>query len=515
MPARASLKTRHFRRVFHLENREMSATNDTLALLKGAMPRGSLDDLKKAITYSTGTGLVGIDLQTPAKNLYPVLHPLLDRIPRVGGKTGTATQWRQITGLSGANFQQQIWVPEGQRAANMTIAASNVSAGYVTLGNETNVTVEAVNAARNFEDLLASSVMRCLQQTLINEERAVMFGNKSVALGTPAAAVLAAGGTGATLPAATYSVIVVALTGEGYANSSVSGGVATSANVTGAGPYAQTYTLNGGSSNKSASATQAITLGQSLTATVTPVNGAVAYAWYVGVAGSELLQTITGVNQIVISAPLTTGTQNASAITADNSRNANYAFDGLVTTAFNSGSSYVKTFSAGQKLTASGRGSVVEIDAMLKAMWDQYRVWPTVIWVNSQELNNISTLCLSNASAPLLRVNAQAQGLGSFTAGNVIDFYFNPFGARGGVKIPILLSPYLPPGTLIAWAEDLPSQYQSNETPNVCELHVREEYKTYDWPMTTRAYEHGVYVEEVLAVYAPFALGMITNITSN
>ena len=114
-----------------------------------------------------------------------------------------------------------------------------------------------------------------------------MGGNVSVALGTPSTPVLSAAGTGATLPAATYSVIVVGLSFEGYRNSSVSGGVATSKTIT--GNDGNTYTLNGGSSNRSANATQAVTLGQTLSAAVSIVNGAVAYAWFVGAAGSEIL----------------------------------------------------------------------------------------------------------------------------------------------------------------------------------------------------------------------------------
>ena len=59
---------------------------------------------------------------------------------------------------------------------------------------------------------------------------------------------MSASGSGATLPTATYSVIVVGLTFEGYRNSSQSGGIATSKTITGNDGH--TYTLNGGSSNR-------------------------------------------------------------------------------------------------------------------------------------------------------------------------------------------------------------------------------------------------------------------------
>src|SRR6185312_11784625 len=231
----------------------------------------------------------------------------------------------------------------------------------------------------------ATMAMRLLQKTMLKEEMAILAGNTSLALGTPATPQLAASGTGATLPAATYSVIAVALTLEGYRNSSLSGGVATSKSITGAD--GKTFTVSGGSSNKSAGATQAVTLGQTLSATVTPVAGAVGYAWYVGTVGNETLQAITTINSATFSATLAGGQPAASAVTADNSTNS-LGFDGLLTTALKPASNaYVKTLAtgvagAGTTLTASGRGSVVEIDAMLEGMWDSFQVSPTVLFVN-------------------------------------------------------------------------------------------------------------------------------------
>jgi hypothetical protein len=60
---------------------------------------------------------------------------------------------------------------------------------------------------------------------------------------------------------------------------------------------------------RSANVTQAVTLGQTLFATAPLVNGAVAYAWFVGPAGSETLQAITTINSAAFSAPLASGQQ--------------------------------------------------------------------------------------------------------------------------------------------------------------------------------------------------------------
>jgi hypothetical protein len=314
-------------------------------------------------------------------------------------------------------------------------------------------------------------------------------------------------------------VIVVALTLEGYQNSSLTVGVATTKTITGAD--GKTYTLAGGSSNKSVAATQAVALGQRLLCTATAVKGAVAYAWYVGTAGSEKLEAITTLNSVAFDAPLAGTGQPATAITADNSTNPSYAYDGLLTTALKPGSNaYVKTMATGTAgvgtpLTASGRGSVNEIDAMFEAMWDQYQVSPTVLYVNARELKNITDKVLSSGSGPLLRYDAPADGSSGgyqLTASGIVQFYYNPFAINGGLRIPIRIHPRLPPGTIIGWAENLPVQYQSNEVPNVAEVKTRQDYYQINWPIVTRQRQIGVYAEEVLAVYAPFAMGVITNI---
>ncbi|MEW6563324.1 MAG: hypothetical protein AB1400_08865 [Pseudomonadota bacterium] len=493
----------------------MNTTLQTLDLVKQALANPlAANRISKSI--STGTGLVAYDLQAPAKNLYPTATPLRNRIPRVGGGTGTATNWKSITALIGSGYNAMPWVPEGQRSARMSYNVQNKAAPYVTIGEEDQATYEAINAGKGFEDVKARMVMRLLQKLMLKEEEALIGGNASVALGTPVAPTVATVATGGTVAAGSYNVKVVALTYEGFRNSSLVSGVATSQTVTGAD--GQTYTLSGGSSNISAAGAVTTTGSTSvINASVTPVNGAVAYAWFVGTAGAERLNKITSINSAVITA-INATSQLATAVTADNSRNANFAFDGLLSNAFAGTGAYVKTMAtgtvgAGTGLTSSGRGSVDEIDAMLMDMWTNYQVSPTAIFVNVQELKNITKKVLSSSTVPLLHYYASPEaGAQAIAAGGAIEFYFNPYALGGGYKIPVLVHPTLPPGTILAMAENLPAQYQSSEVPNVAEVKTRADYYQIDWPLRTRAQEVGVYAEETLAVYAPFAMGVITNI---
>ena len=502
----------------------MSTTAETLALLKAAQatPDGSITDeiLNKSVT--TGTGLVGYDLQAPAKNLYPVLTPLRNFIPRVPGSTGIATNWKVVSGITGSGMSAMPWVPEGQRSARMSYTTATKAANYVTLGEEDQVSFESVSAGRTFEDIKATAAIRLLQQTMLKEENAILGGNTSIALGTPTTPSTSTATTGGSVAAATYNVIVVALTYEGFKMASIAGGVQTTQTITGADGL--TYPLNGGSSQKSAAGSQ-ITTGatSTISATTTAIAGAVAYAWFVGTAGNEKITAITTINSVTITSLAAQGTQNASAITADNSKNTSTpAFDGLLTWAFGSGG-YVAaqatgTAGVGTPLTSSGRGSISEIDTMLQSMWDNYRLSPSVLWVNSQELKNITNKVLSNASGPLLRYTSAGDDAGMneyrLVASGTIDFYFNPFAMDGGRKIPIRVHPTLPAGTILATTNDLPAQYQNNNVPNVAEVKTRRDYYEIDWPLRTRQYEMGVYAEEVLAVYAPFALGVIYNIAN-
>ena len=260
----------------------------------------------------------------------------------------------------------------------------------------------------------------------------------------------------------------------------------------------------------------AVTLGQTLFASTAAIAGAFGYAWFVGTAGNEKLEAITSINSAKFNAPLAGTGQAATAVTLDASQNSG-AFDGLLSSAAAGGYTTALatgTAGTGTALTASGRGSVVEIDALLKAKWDQYRVSPTVIYMNAQELNNVTSKVLSNASGPLLRYNQDANSkepLG-IVAGGVITYYFNPFALNGGMMIPVKLHPTLPAGTILFYCENLPLQYQSNNVPQVAEVKTRNDYYQIDWPQKTRQYEVGVYAEEVLCVYAPFAMHLLTNI---
>ena len=502
---------------FHMT---VEKAQDCLDLTKAALKNPLGNDqlapeiLAKSVTLATG--LTFYDLRAPSLLFAPTITPVRNSLKRTKrANPGDAARWRTITGLI-SNPNLMGWVPEGRRAASISYQAVPGSQPYASLGVEDSITDEAKFAAEGYEDEEALIQLRSLYKTMQIEEQSLLHGNASVPLGVPAAPTLSAVGNTATLPAATYSVIVVALTHTGYAQANLAGGVVTAVNVT-SNDGQGAFVVNGGASMRSGNATQAITLGQALQATTPYVNGAAGYAWYVGPAGSETLQAITTVNQATISAPLANGRQGANVVAADYSTNA-IAFDGLVTQAYkNPGSAYIKALNPGSTLTSLGDGEVKEINDMCRAMWDQNRMGVTKIYVSSQELDTITRMVLTSGSAPLLRFNNVATSDGPspsrITAGAVVGWYFNKWTADGGATIPIILHPNMTPGTIFGYCEQLPAAYMSNETPTVAEVLIRQDYYVEKWPRTARAQFYGTYAQEAVAVYAPMALAIITNIS--
>ncbi len=494
----------------------------------------ALSELTKA-SVSVSSNLYGYDLRAPSLHLIPFLSPIRDVTPRTQHRQpGNAANWKTINASSfnTGGFRADPWIREGARAPQISFNATNNTAIYVTLGTDGSDTYEAQSAGQDFEDPLSTARFLGLENLMQMEEDALLGGNKTLALGTantPTISATTPALSGATLNG-TYYVAVVGLTYAGYRNQTVAAGLIQQKTIT--TPDGKTQTTNGGMGIKSAiSSGQAVTTGNSLVASVTPKAGEMAYAWFLGstaAAGSMYLQQITTVPTATFSALTTTDRQLLSTLTAtDYSYNdgtqggANdqvVAFDGFLTQIINASqqatpNAYYRNLN-GATLTASGRGSIDEIDTALRYLWDNFRTTVDRIYVNAQELVNITTAALSNTSGPLVRYEVSADGDSyDLTASGTISFYFNPF-VNGGSKIPVIVHPTLPPGTIFMQGTVLPSYYKKSNMQSTAEVICRRDYYGVDWADTTREYQFGTYSEEVLAVYAPFAFGIITGIAN-
>ena len=245
------------------------------------------------------------------------------------------------------------------------------------------------------------------------------------------------------------------------------------------------------------------------------VAGAVGYAWYVGAAGSEKLVACTSINSVVITAAADAGAQAAADLAAADHSTSSLDFDGLLYQAVKPGSNaYIKimptgTAGAGTPLTSDGAGGIAEFEEAFVNFYNRYRLSPTTIYVSSQELVNITKKIVANGGAPLLRLTTDAANQGTIQAGVVVGEYLNKV---MGVKVPLRVHPNLPAGTVLFHTDRLP--YPMANVGNVVQMNMRQDYYQLEWPLRTRKYEYGVYADGVLQHYAPFALGIITNIAN-
>ncbi len=500
-------------------------TEETLALVKAAqgLPNG---DLMKAWTQSgTATsGITAYDLEAPAKKLYPVITPLRNEIPRVSGRGGIQANWRAVTNVNTTSVSPGV--SGGARGGIITSTTADYTAAYKGLGLEDYVTFEADYAAENFDDVKALAVEGLLRSLMIGEEKIILGGNAGYALGNTPTPTLTAANTGGSMTGnVAYGVGCVALTLEGYLQSSLTTGIIQSFTRTNAG-VSSTDTISGGTARPSSQAniinanTGVVT---TVSASVTAVTGAVAYAWFWGAnSGNLTLGAITTINSVLITANAGTGTAsgngvaNFQALSATDKSTNSLVFDGLLTMASQSSlNAYQRVLSTGTAgtgtaLTSDGIGGVTEIDTALKSFWDNYRLTPDTIWVNSQEMQSIAKLTANGTTTAAQRIVFSAQPGNVIGGGVIVRSYLNKYAMDGNTELKVRLHPNMPAGTILFTTMRLP--YPLSNVSNTMQIRERRSYYQIEWPQISRKYEYGVYCDEVFQHYAPFSLGVITNI---
>jgi hypothetical protein len=471
-------------------------------------------------SFTTQTGLVNYDLQRPAKYIFPVNTPIRNMLARVMGNGDVATRFKKVLGVNLTNVSGGV--QEGLRGGVIVDQVLDDAAFYKTIGLENNVTFQARYAAKGFDDVLARAMMNLLYSVQLEEEKIIVGGNSSLALGTTPTPSLTGSTSGGNLATATYSVICVALTLDGFISSKGSpiGTAPILSSVTRQNADLSTSTYGGYSARKSANATVSITGPTgSISAIVDPVRGAVAYAWFWGAAGSEVLGAITTINSVVIKENAT-GTQTAASLpAADNSRNS-LIFDGLISQAMNSVNNaayYVQpsgTAGVGVSLTPDNQGGIVEIDTLLQNMWNSIQSVPNIIWCNAQEIKAIKKVLTAADGAPTIRYTIEPSVMNTdavtFGAGTIIGSYTTPYSMAGAQPLKFRIHPQVPPGTMIFQTTDLPYPISNQRRP--LEMHLRQDYFEQRWPLRTMLYEYGIYFDGVLVNYFPPSLGIITNI---
>ena len=491
----------------------MNLTKETIELMKSAQSEANI---QKAFTQpgSPVEGLQTYDLTAPSQKLYPVLTPLRNRIPRVGGGRAIQANWKAITGINTSN--QRAGVAEGQRGGAIEQTTVERMAAYRGFGLENFVTFEADYAAKGFEDIKAQAVTQTLQATMIAEEMMILGGNTTLKMGvTPTPTLVASTDAAGAISAATLSVICVALGLQAYwdvagANNGAVGQALDIASAKVPGEITRqntdgtTTTFGGGSAQKSAAGSVTAGAGKKVTASIPAVRGAVAYAWYWGAAGSEKLGAVTTAAKVEITANAA-GTQAASELTKDNSTSS-LEYDGLLTQiALPDSGGYFSDKKAGA-LTSDGAGGVYEFEEAFIHFFTRYRLSPDTVYVNARDLVSLTKLIIGNSGAPLIKLNVDISNTNNIRAGTVVGSYLNKV---TGDELNIVVHPNLPAGSYLFYSSRLPAYVQGATSP--IQIRTRQEYYQIEWPLRTRKYEYGVYADAVLQCLFTPAFGLITN----
>lgn len=481
--------------------------------------------VQKAGGIEQSLGLVNYDLRRPALATYPFLEsmrPIANSMPRVQGDGGTATHWKAITAID--TTQMPLGISEGNRGGVISQTLAEYTRPYRGFGQENNATFESQYASDGYDNAYGRATENLLRSVMLAEEPVIVFGNSTMALGITPTPTATGATTGGALSDGTYLVGCVALTPFGWQRTTVTNGI--SQTITRTNADGSQDIINGGCAQKSANSSGVVlsagTAVQRVTANVTAVRGAVAYAWYLGTgsAATMYLQQITKINSVNFSTALVTSTQTyASLASTDYSALGTYTVDGLLTMGpFQSGSGAYYTALAtgvdgtGTKLTSNGAAGITQIDDALKSFYDTWRTGPDEIWASAQHVNDMTKIVIAGGGTPLFRLNidgSAAQAV-TITGGNqVMGRYLN---LNTGQILTVRIHPNLPDGVI--WFRTVRSPYPISGVSNVQEVRYRNDWYQTEWPLRTRKREWGIYADYVVIDYMTFLQGAIVNVAT-
>jgi hypothetical protein len=490
----------------------LQVTQETIELAKKALSQPLAKDATTQ-GYTTATGITGYNLEAPAKNLFPVLSPFRNSIPRVKAPKGApAAHWKAITAIN--STAQRATTGFGYAGALISTTEKDFVANYQVISLGDSVQYDAQIQAEGYQDLRATSGINLLYALMMQED-IIDLGGQNFSLGTPNAPSLSGSASGGSIGSVNIDVKVAARTLQGFYD--------------GKGTAASNGTASGTLTGPSAS----------VVATVTAVPGAVVYDWYVGSHGGTLYYyTSTTVNTVTIksvptqaaSVPSTLaqlGTPPANPTATDSSADAN-SYNGLIATlvgdytsgAFvqngtgTSSGAYFKSLD-GATLTGS-TGTISEIDTALASLWSNAKVTPTKILVNSTDHVNMSNKIISSGGAYTLFRPSDIGERQTVVGGQLVETYLNK--AVNGAAIPIETMPWLPQGTIILTTERLP--YPNNKVANVMEIETLLEYQQIEYAVARTAgqagggprYDFEVRAQQVFKNYFPASMAIIQNV---
>ncbi len=439
--------SRGFDTYFNAAQRAVLSDGDAIGSMAKLSGMATASPLQKSMTASS---VPGINLIRLAKLMLPVYAGLTQRLPTDSPKTmgSTKATWRAQLGFGSISESGFFRVAEANIGVQPPDSWLTFESPYNDLAVNDSVTLKSLMASKGYSDPLQIAVIRAMSALLRGQERVLLGGNNAaiaapgtitVAQGTPAQTVLAAG---------SYVASVTALTYEGdLANSKGGSG------AIGETAYTATSQFVLGS-------------GSSITLTWDAVAGAVAYNVYLsgsgGASGSAAKwHSKVYVNKAVIS---TLPTSTNTPPTSDTTANTTYGIEGLISWC-TSGSVYGNAIpdkqtildNAAGGLTA-GNGGITEFDEILASLWTTWHTAPSLM-VMSPNLNaTLVGKLQSLGSGTFYRVEVGNER-NTVNGGMMVTGYVNkfaPFADGTPRMIDVIPHPYMPEGMVLFLSETIP-----------------------------------------------------------
>ena len=468
---------------------------------------------------TTGSGIFGYPLFRPALQLYAVYTYFVEKFGRHTA-TGTdaggdAAHWKVVDAIMSGGWDGGI----GEAAVGAT--GKNKTrpdqAYFKTLGAEGEVTFEAVSAAQGFDDAKAMETLHTLQR-LRHFEEVMDIGGSTTGIIKPASLAFAdtvPATTGSLSTGTTYYYAVSAFTLHG------SGTLPGNTQVRGHTTVDASYETDGRTGSH---ATTGSGNGSKATVVSWPaVPGAVGYNVFVGTSSTVYYQQTVNSNSVTITSSTPDTTYGTNVPNTQNQTANALHYDGFLLQASQwanpagitlpDGTTFSNFYDmGGAPFTASGYGSVDEIDTMLGRLFQALLVGFDELVISAREAISIRNKILaatagsSASGAPgafRIVLNDTAAGL---TGGAIFATYLNPLMPEQPIKVKV--HPFFPPGTAVGMTTKLPAYYPNANLPGgtTWGKELRRDYYGVDYAVAResgRTYPFGNYLEGVLAGFFP------------
>lgn len=477
-----------------------TVTQETLDLMKKVYPRTGTDLAK---TLTSATDFSGYNLEAVARSLVPFDSPERNRIPRIISKTGSVAHFKTIEKIA---LTGGLGRREGERGSAIKYTTKPHDFPFKTYGVQDGITREMMAISRGFEDDLYAKQHTFALLRMMTEEEKLIIGGNQTAYGTVSAPTVTVSASGGSIAAGAVSVKVCALTvfgaEQGVVFDTQENDMSLSAVIMKDSNDADIPGQYNGITAASAATSATATANCSLICTVTPIKGAVAYAWFAGPANAETLQMVTACSTATLTS-IVSGGDAASLFTKDGSGDGDI-FDGYIPQIINGGGYFLDANA--NALTASKSG-VKELDDLNAYIYGRYKISPDRYLCGLGAFEDITNTIVSTGGAPILYLNNKPDEKANVIGGYRTTDYVNK--ATGKV-VPMKVHPWLPPSTIIAITETIP--YPNSEIPRALEMEMGFDYLAEDYAPQKPTLEFAISAYGCLKMYAPRFCGVITNL---